>query len=279
MGQNKNSETTKYIDIIAILKNSNSQFLKRLPTVFLTIIAMIIRQKSMNRIINKCKNASGFNFHKQVIDEFQLKININGLENLPENSKNIFVSNHPFGIVDGMILTSIVGEKYGDLRAIGNDAFLLVPNLRPYIAAINVFGRCSRQAALDLDKIYQSDVAITHFPAGEVSRVYNGKVQDAPWQKSFINKAVVSQRDIVPFYFEGKNSWLFYAIYRVRKLLRITVDVELILLPRELFSKKGKTIHVYIGKPISWKTFDNSLTSHEWAQKVRQQIYSLAKPT
>jgi len=60
-----------------------------------------------------------------------------------ENGKCFFVANHPFGILDGLILTYTVSQKYGTLKAIANDSFAFVPQLRPFVAAVNVFGKSS----------------------------------------------------------------------------------------------------------------------------------------
>ena len=54
-------------------------------------------------------------------------------------------------------------------------------------------------------------------------------------------------------------------------------NIELMLLPHEIFLKKGKTIKVTIGKPISWETFDKSKSAYEWAQEVRAITYNLGE--
>jgi len=267
----------KYLNVAEVLKNSDSKIIRHLPRFIIKILEKLIWQEQMNYVINKYIDNIGVSFQPQVIKEFNLTLDVSGIENLPDKSRCFFVSNHPFGIIDGLILTYYVGQKYGDLKAIGNDAFLFVPNLRPLIAAVNVYGRSSKEYVIALEEVYNSDVAITHFPAGEVSRIYNRKVQDLPWQKSFITKAVSSGRDIVPFYFEGKNSRLFYFIYRFRRTLGLKVNLELSLLPREMFKKRNKTIRIMIGKPIPWQRFDNSMTHNEWAQKVREHVYKMGQ--
>lgn len=266
----------KYIDISSSIKSSDSAFLKKLPAFVLRIIEKIIRQDEMNHILEKYKDSHGAEFQRSVVKEFNLKLEISGLENLPENGKCFFLANHPFGIIDGLLLTKTVIEKYGDFRAIGNEAFEYIPNLRPYIAVVNVYGTSSKSYVTQLEKVYQSDIAITHFPAGEVSRIYDGKIQDCAWQKSFISRAISCQRDIVPFYFHGKNSKLFYGINRMRKLFGINTNIELMLLPHEMFNKRNKTIRFTIGKPISWQKFDSTHTHVQWAQKVREHVYSMA---
>jgi putative hemolysin len=79
----------------------------------------------------------------------------------------------------------------------------------------------------------------------------------------------------VPFFFFGRNSRLFYIVYFVRKILGIKTNLELVLLPREIFNKRNKTIKVRIGSPIAYQTFKNTKSHYEWAQSVKQQVYKL----
>jgi putative hemolysin len=267
----------KHIDIAKIINESNSETLSKLPKFVVKWIARIVRQDELNQLFDKYAENTGVAFLTKIIEEFNLNVIIEGKENLPENGKCFFAANHPFGVIDGLVLTYAVSEKYGTLKAIANDAFMFVPQLRPLIAAVNVYGRSSKEYVKALDETYQSTTPITHFPSGAVSRLKKWKVQDEAWQKSFINKAISSKRDIVPFYFYGRNSSLFYFVYLLRQLLGIKLNLELILLPREMFKKKNKTIKVRIGKPIPYQTFDKSLSNEAWAQKVRSTAYNLAR--
>ena len=74
---------------------------------------------------------------------------------------------------------------------------------------------------------------------------------------------------------QARNSQLFYNIASFRKIFRIKSNLEMFLLPREMFNKSGKTITITVGKPIAYKTFDESRTHLEWAQKVREYVYLL----
>lgn len=269
------TDPVKYIDIKRVLAGSGSKRLSSLPDFITGIIAKIICQDEMNRIMNKYSDKIGNEFLPEVIKELKIKVEITGEENLPENCRCFFVANHPFGILDGLILTRIITRKYGSVKAIANEAFLYVPQLRPFIAAVNVFDGSSRDYLQALEEVYQQDVPISHFPSGEVSRRYHGKFQDCDWQKSFITKSITSQRDVVPIRFEGRNSNLFFFIYIFRNFFGIKANIELILLPSELFRKKGQTIRVIIGKPIPWQTFDKSHSHFEWAQRVKTIVYNM----
>ncbi len=272
----QNSNEIKYINVEKTIKESNSKLLTKLPGFIVKLIVRIIKQKEINRFLNKHSDSIGRDFLIKIIEEYNIKIEVEGKENLPENGKCIFVANHPFGLIDGLVLTYIVSEKYGSIKAIANDAFMLIPQLHPFIAAVNVFEGSSKDYLKALDETYYTEVPITHFPAGEVSRLYKGKVQDTKWQKSFITKSISSNRDIVPIYFHGRNSNLFYTIFLLRRLFGINVNLELILLPREFFKKRNKTIKVKIGKPIPYQTFDKSLSHWDWAQNIRERLYRLS---
>lgn len=241
------------------------------------IIIKIIKQNEMNQILTKYSESEGVDFLENMIKEFNLTVVIEGKENLPENGKCFFVSNHPFGIIDGLVLTHTVSQKYGTLKAIGNDSFNFVPHLRPLIAAVNSFGTSPKEYINALEKVFESDTPITHFPAGEVSRVYSFRVQDCKWQKSMITKSIANKRDIVPIHFYGRNSRLFYFVFILRKLFFIKLNLELMLLPSEMLKKQNATIRVRIGKPISHEKFDTSHNHWEWAQRVRKHVYDLGK--
>lgn len=274
MGKKKN--LVKYIDLEKNIAESDSAFLKILPKFIINIFKLIVKQDSINAVLNAHDEVEGLDFLEAMLDDFNLTLVINGKDNLPENGRCFFAANHPFGILDGLILTHTVASKYGQITAIANDAFMLIPQLRPIITEVNVYGSSSKDRVTALNKMYESDLPITHFPAGEVSRFYNKKVQDAPWQKSFIKKSIATNRSIVPIYFEGTNSRLFYAVFILRKALRIKMNVELMLLPRELFRARNKTIKVNIGEPMSPETFNRKQSHEYWAQYVRNGVYNLA---
>jgi putative hemolysin len=265
----------KYIDISSYIMTSNLKILKKSPGFIIKWIEKIIWQEEMNQILTKYSDYEGVDFLNKMIEEFNIRIEIKGKENLPDNRKCFFISNHPFGIIDGLVLTKIVSDRYGALKSIGNEEFMRIPHLWPLIAAVNVFGRNPKEYLIALEEIFNSNVPITHFPAGEVSRLYAGKIQDYRWKKSYITKAISSNRNLVPFYMYGRNSYLFYFINSFRRLLGIKINIELILLPSEMFKKRNKTIKVKIGKPIPCQKFDKTFSHFEWAQKVRKHVHDL----
>lgn len=105
--------TKENINIHRLIKASDSKFLKRLPGSVITLIKLIIRQNEINRILSAYGDYEGIEFLSKIKDELNINIEIDGIENLPENGKSFFVANHPFGFVDGLVLTKSFGSKYG----------------------------------------------------------------------------------------------------------------------------------------------------------------------
>ncbi len=263
------------INVEAQIRNSNSELLKRLPRFVVKVLAKLSYQIEINRILTKYEDAVGIDFLPKILEELNIHVEIEGLENLPESEKCFFVSNHPFGIADGLILTHTIASKYGEFKAIVNEVFVLIPQLRPLIAAVNVFGTNPKEYLQSLDKVFYSEVPITHFPAGRVSRLKNWSVRDINWHKSFVSKSIQCKRDVVPFYFYGRNTILFYTIFILRKAFGIRANLELALLPHELFNKRNKTIRLKIGQPVSYQTFDKSKSHQEWADHMQNLVYAL----
>lgn len=264
---------TKYFNVEEQIKNSDSKLLKRIPDFAIALIKKIVYEDEVNRIINDYSDYEGADFLTKALEDQEITIEYEGLENLPENSKCFFVANHPFGLLDSCILNSTVGKHYEEHKALGNEIFHYIPNLKSLIVKVNVFGKSSRDLIVEINKVYASDMPITHFPYGIVSRIHKFKIQDKMWKKSFIKKAISNKRDIVPIRIYGRNSYLFYSVYLIRQLFGIKANLELILLPRELFRKKGSTVRVKIHPVIHFQDLDRSKTHQEWAEEIRSSIY------
>jgi putative hemolysin len=243
--------------------------------VAIKILERVICQKRLNQIINKYIDEDAVGFTDRMVEELNLTLTIIGKEKLPENGRCFFVANHLYGVLDGMILANLIGNKYGRFMGISNDAFNLIPQLKTMITSVNVYGKSAKSQIIELDKIYKSDLPINHFPAGEVSRKYNGKIQDRQWHKSFVSKALSEKRDIVPILFQGRNSRLFYAVHSIRSFFGIKANIELILLPSEMLKQKNKNIVLTIGKPIPYALLEGEVPHHILAEKIRTHLYQL----
>jgi putative hemolysin len=264
------------IDVRQILREKVPGLAGKLPGFVVNYLIRIVHQDEVNVLLRRYHDKEGVEFMADLIDYFGITLHLTGAENLPAAGRYIFASNHPLGGLDGICLSAVLGKRYnGRLRCPVNDLLLFIPNLRSLFVPINKHGRQSKDAAGLTGEAYASDNQILTFPAGLCSRRLNGKITDTEWKKSFIQKAIEYKRDVVPVFFDGKNSDFFYHLANLRKNLRIKTNLEMLYLPDELFKSKQATYHIYFGKPIPWQTFDKSRKIPEWAAWVRETAYKL----
>jgi len=108
--ENQVKMSTEPVDIKKIIKNSDSIFLNRLPDIALKAIAITIKQKSLNQLFRNNSEYAGIDFPPKVLEYLKVKFEIIGDENLPEDGRCIFVTNHPYGLIDGLIVLTVVGK-------------------------------------------------------------------------------------------------------------------------------------------------------------------------
>ncbi|MDE7437145.1 MAG: 1-acyl-sn-glycerol-3-phosphate acyltransferase [Muribaculaceae bacterium] len=252
---------------------------KMIPGFLLHGLERLIHQDELNHVLEATYPKQGTAFAKGVYDFFDLTLTTEGMENIPDDGRFIFASNHPLGGLDGIGLISILGEKYGDanISFLVNDMLMNVEPLRPVFLPINKYGAQGRDAARAINDAYASDRQIIIFPAGLCSRLGDdGVIRDLRWNKSFIAKAIEFKRDIIPVHFIGENSPRFYKTARRRKKLGLKINIEQALLPGELCKSRGKSFHVIFGKPISWQTLaDSPHTPTLLASELRSTVYAL----
>lgn len=264
------------IDIDQLIRKKKPGLYRILPSFLLRYVKRVIHQDDLNFILTEHKDLEGLEFINGALDIIQITHTVEGTENIPDNGRFIFVANHPLGGLDGMVFIKEVGKKFSDIQFPVNDLLFNIKNLQSIFLPINKLGGQAREAVQQIEDAYRSDSQILYFPAGLCSRKISGKIIDLEWKKHFIIKAIQHKRDIIPVYFSGKNSNFFYNLANIRKFFRIKINIEMFYLSDEIFRQKDKKIKMKFGEPISYKIFDRSLTHQEWADKVKDIVYSLA---
>lgn len=267
--------TKKFIDIDEVFKSKNPGLFKIIPRFVLSYVKKVVRQKQINHFIDRNGHKHGLDFIDAVIDEFGIKIKINGLENLPESGGCIIAANHPLGGLDALALMQTTAKVRNDFRFIVNDILLQIKNLNDLFIGVNKHGKNSKEALDRIDELYAGSGIVMIFPAGLVSRKQKGVIKDLEWKKSFVVKAKKFHRPIVPVHISGKNTNWFYNLSNFRKKIGIKTNIEMMYLPDEMYKQNNQTIEITFGKPIHWKTFDEQHSDYKWAQLIKEYIYTL----
>ncbi len=251
---------------------------RMIPGFMITGLEKLVHQDELNAALDATYPSTGSEFCERIYDFFNVTLEVEGLENIPDYGRFIFASNHPLGGLDGMGLIKVLGAKYGDenIQFLVNDMLMNVIPLRTVFLPINKYGSQAREAAVAIRDAYASDKQILIFPAGMVSRIQpDGSIGDLVWHKSFIDRAIEFHRDIIPIHFEGLNRMSFYRTAKARTKMGIKVNMEQALLPAELCAARGKKFRVRFGKPISWQSLEKSGEPHALlASKLRRLVHS-----
>ena len=265
------------IDIDRILQEKAPQKAKYIPRFVVNYLKRIVHQDELNEFLIRSQGKKGVEFLEACMEFLDAHLDIRGLENLPADGLCTFVSNHPLGGQDGISLGYILGKHYnGKVKYLVNDLLMTLQGLAPLCIPINKTGRQAKDFPRQVEEGFASDNHIIMFPAGLCSRRQQGKIKDLEWKKTFIVKSVQHQRDVVPIHFEGRNSDFFYNLANLCKFFGIKFNIAMLYLADEMLKNRHKTFKVTIGKPIPWQTFDKSKSATEWAQYVKDVVYTLA---
>lgn len=270
-------------DIRAILKQKAPK--AHVPGFMVRYLERITHVKQMNAFLRKYPDTKDFEFIQLVVEELLgCSASIDGTENIPyDNTPVIFVSNHPLGGLDGMIIAQMIHDKRKSsaedrsLKVIVNELLMYMEPINGLWAPVNKVGRLSREQVAAQQQMWESGTDVLTFPAGACSRLQRidgqWKIQDLEWQKNFVQRAKEYRRNIVPIYFEGRNRKRFYILAFLRKLLHIKLNIEMLYLVDEMFGAHGKHFKVHVLPPIPYTLFDNTHTPKEWAQYVKNIVY------
>jgi len=272
--QDKSSPALR-VDVGKVLRSKNPKLARVIPAFVINYLKKVIHQDDLNEILEKFGHLRDAEFISPTLDFMQIKYRVFGSENIPAEGRYIFVSNHPLGGLDGLVFMDELSKHFTDIKFPVNDLLMNLKNLSGIFLPINKHGGQAKDAIRQLEEMYASESQILYFPAGLCSRKKRGIITDLEWHKSFIAKAIQYKRDIIPSFFAGRNSNFFYNLSNFRTSLGIKANIEMLYLPDEMFSQKGKMITLVFGKTIPWQTFDRTKSLPEWANWVKTKTYEL----
>jgi putative hemolysin len=222
----------------------------------------------------------GRDFWQVMVDRYGLSLDITGgtLDSIPRSGPLVLVANHPYGILDGLMMGNILAHVRGDFRILAHRVFRKAQDLDRVILPIS-FDETKEAVALNLETrrtalaYLSAGGAIGVFPGGTVSTSVTpfGRAMDPGW-RSFTAKMIAkSEATVVPIYFEGANSRLFQIASHLHTTLRMA------LLIKEFRSRVDEPVRVVIGRPIPREMLD----AHRGDTKammdfLRRETYALS---
>lgn len=234
----------------------------------------------LNQLYDKFRACDdGRGFAGRVLEFLGVKIELQtaAVATRLRNGPAVVVANHPFGGIEGLVLTRIFQEQRPDVRVLANSLLARVPECRDFMFFVNPFGgtEAARQNVAALRAairwVRQGGMLVT-FPAGEVARfdLRAGRVAEAPWNVNIARIIHHARASVLPVFIAGENGPLFHAAGLVHPRLRTA------LLPQEFLNKRNTTICVRLGNPVAFEKLTRFADDARLIRYLRLKTEALA---
>ncbi len=220
-------------------------------------------------------------FWADILSEMKIKI-VDRSKNkliIPNKGRLIVIANHPFGIIDGLILCSLVSQFRNDFKIMTHETLQFLPQLEQFILPVDFSGHTKDSKILNIQTARKAKEHLSNngvliiFPSGGVSiaRSLKSEAIDDDW-KLFPAKLIhQTKSDILPIYFDGKNGLLFH--FFASKLKNQTLKYSSYI--HETRKKIGKDIDIYSGQLLSYSEIDKIKDRKELTNFLKNITYKL----
>jgi putative hemolysin len=226
----------------------------------------------------RSQSGSEQNFHHNLLRDLQVSCHVESsdLARIPAAGPVVAVSNHPFGILEGPLLNTVLPKVRPDFKIMTNQLLSCFKELEESCIFVDAFN--SKKSRLANALALKQSIAwlkgghmLVIFPAGEVSHwnFRHGEVEDPEWNVTAARLARMSKAVSVPMFFKGKNSVPFHVLGMVHPTLRTA------RLAHELFNKRGKLFEIRIGSPIPCETLAETPSDEDATRYLRWRCYLL----
>jgi len=194
------------------------------------------------------------------------------VKKIPKTGKCIVVCNHPYGMVEGVIIANLLTNYRKDTKVMANIALKVFKEINEYFIFANPL---KPKAAINTTAIKQcyrhveNDGLLVIFPAGRVSfyQKEHKQITDGHWNRLAVNIANKTQSPILPIFISGTNSALFHRLGRVYYRFR------LLMLAREMFKLQNHQITLSANNLITPKHLTPFNNSEMKNKLLRLQCY------
>ena len=248
---------------------------------FVSSIEILLGRNKIEAVYNNLKDEQ-FNlttFFSSALKETKItaKYDLEKLQAVPKTGPLMFVANHPFGVVDGIVLCDMALRVRSDLRIMLHSLLCQDSQLAQFFLPIDFqetkqalkTNIRSKQLALEF---LSQDIPVLIFPSGMVSTADKfgfGTVRDAPWT-TFAAKIIREARaTVIPIFFHGQNSRKFHVASHIGEPFRMAMLVH------EAINKFGKTVEIEIGEPLTWERLADRGGRQQLTDYLYQQVQSL----
>ncbi len=207
-------------------------------------------------------NPNPWKVWKESLDKLNIGMDYDAaqLEKIPKTGPVIFVANHPYGIVDGAIFLHLATRVRKDYFLLINEVLSHEPIMKGHLLPVDFRGddramETNLETKRQTTERLRNGEALLIFPSGAVATQprwsFSKPAEEWPWRRFICTRIHETKCTVVPMFFHGQNSFWFQFVSKFSMALRLG------LLVHEVINKKGTTIKVDIGDPITYDEMEN----------------------
>jgi putative hemolysin len=228
---------------------------------------------------NRAHPVPGENFWSAAIRRLELKLDYNReeLASWPKEGPLVVVANHPFGVLDGLIICQIVSQVRTDFRVLTNAVLLRAEEVKTFLLPVDF---AETEEALKTNLKTRAEAknhlmkggCLIVFPAGGVSTtptIWHKRAIDTEWKNFTARMISQAKAPVAPVFFGGQNSRLFQLASHISMTLRLS------LLFKEVHDRIGSVIQIRVGDLIPYERLATFNDRQSFMDHLKDLTYAL----
>ncbi len=246
------------------------------------VIEVVTGQKELKAVYDRFRAEGGTPdiFWSDILRRTGIKVDFDqsALADIPRTGPLLVVANHPFGLVDGLILCWLISLVRSDFQLLINSVLIQAPEPKPHFLPISFAGTRDAQATnlrsrADARRHLDRGGVVVVFPAGGIStspdRWGRRPAMDAPWQAFIAQMLQRARCPVLPVYFHGQNGRLFHMVSHVSSTMRLA------LMAGEIRRRFNTTIRTEIGALIPFDDLAHITDRAALSAELCRRTYAL----
>ena len=225
------------------------------------------------------RSPEGFRL-ETLLSEMRIGLSVGAADQarIPATGPVVVVANHPYGVLDGAILTVLLTRVRPDVKVLTNFLLSDVPELQKHCIFVDPFQtdrslESNRRGLREAFTWLQKGGMLAVFPAGEVShwQMPAAQIVDPEWNDAAVRLTRKTGAAALPVYLCGHNGVGFQLMGMIHPKLRSA------FLLQEFLNQAGKKVEVRVGSAIAPDAVEAIEDDHEATDYLRWRTYLLGR--